>query len=196
MTKAEKTKQFIIEKTAPIFNKKGFTGTSLNDMTVATGLTKGSIYGNFGNKDEVALAAFDYNYGQISRHMIQQMHQKNTASEKLQVYLDTFAGFYTNPLLQYGCPILNTATESDDTHPELRKKAATAIEKWQIAIATLVAEGIRDGEFKPEEDVTAFAYGFIAVIEGGIMITKVTGNMAGLKSAMQVAQKMIMALQA
>ena len=59
MSKAEKTRQFIIEKTAPIFNKKGFAGTSLSDMTEATGLTKGSIYGNFADKDEVAMAAFD-----------------------------------------------------------------------------------------------------------------------------------------
>ncbi|MDO9376148.1 MAG: TetR/AcrR family transcriptional regulator, partial [Ferruginibacter sp.] len=61
MTKAEKTRNFIVEQTAPIFNKKGYAGTSLTDLTEATGLTKGSIYGNFANKDEVALAAYDYN---------------------------------------------------------------------------------------------------------------------------------------
>ena len=60
MNKAERTRQYIIEKTAPIFNKKGYAGTSLSDMTGATGLTKGSIYGNFNDKDEVALAAFDH----------------------------------------------------------------------------------------------------------------------------------------
>ena len=61
MSKAARTKQFIIEKTAPIFNMKGYSGTSINDITDATGLTKGSIYGNFANKDEVALAAFRFN---------------------------------------------------------------------------------------------------------------------------------------
>src|ERR1700722_8888899 len=65
ISKAERTRQFIIEKTAPIFNKKGYAGTSLSDITAATGLTKGSIYGNFADKDEVALAAFDYNIGKL-----------------------------------------------------------------------------------------------------------------------------------
>ena len=65
MSKAERTRQFIIEKTAPIFNEKGYAGTSINDLTEATGLTKGSIYGNFENKDEVALAAFDYNFERV-----------------------------------------------------------------------------------------------------------------------------------
>jgi TetR/AcrR family transcriptional repressor of nem operon len=58
MTKAEKTKAFIIERSAPLFNSKGYSGTSMNDLMDITGLTKGSIYGNFENKDEVALAAF------------------------------------------------------------------------------------------------------------------------------------------
>jgi AcrR family transcriptional regulator len=40
MSKAEKTKQFIIEKTATLFNTKGYISTSLSDITQATGLTK------------------------------------------------------------------------------------------------------------------------------------------------------------
>ncbi len=69
MSKAEETRAYIIEKTAHIFNKKGFEGTSLSDMTSATGLTKGSIYGNFANKDEVALEVFDFNLRKID-HVI------------------------------------------------------------------------------------------------------------------------------
>ena len=54
MSKAEKTRQFNNESTAELFNKKGYAGTSLSDISEATGLTKGSIYGNFENKDDVA----------------------------------------------------------------------------------------------------------------------------------------------
>jgi len=60
MSKAEQTRQFIIEKTAPIFNKKGYFATSLSDITTATGLTKGSIYGNFKDKDDLALHVYTY----------------------------------------------------------------------------------------------------------------------------------------
>ena len=58
MSTAEKTRQFIIESTAEIFNKKGYAGTSLAHISEATGLTKGSIYGNFANKYEVAKEVF------------------------------------------------------------------------------------------------------------------------------------------
>src|SRR5215204_2574009 len=65
VSKADQTKAFIIEKTAPLFNTKGYEGTSMSDIEAATGLTKGSIYGNFTNKDEVALAVFDFNLQKI-----------------------------------------------------------------------------------------------------------------------------------
>jgi AcrR family transcriptional regulator len=77
MSKSEQTKAFIIEKTAPIFNKKGYAGTSLSDMTEATNLTKGSIYGNFANKDEVALAAFDYNLGRVNGILNREWQSRN-----------------------------------------------------------------------------------------------------------------------
>ena len=52
-SKAEETKKFIVEKAAPIFNKKGFAATSMNDILDVTGLSKGCVYGNFENKDEI-----------------------------------------------------------------------------------------------------------------------------------------------
>ena len=60
LSKSAQTKQFIIEKAAPIFNKKGFAATSMNDILEATGLAKGGVYGNFTSKEEIALLAFEY----------------------------------------------------------------------------------------------------------------------------------------
>jgi len=61
LTKAELTTQYIIETVAPIFNKNGYAATSMSDLTKATGLTKGAIYGNFKNKEDLAIASFKHN---------------------------------------------------------------------------------------------------------------------------------------
>ena len=58
MKKSLRTRQHIIQTTSKLFNKQGFAGTSLSDLSSATGLTKGGIYGNFKNKEEVALEVF------------------------------------------------------------------------------------------------------------------------------------------
>lgn len=191
ISKAEKTKQFIIEKTAPIFNRKGFAGTSMNDIVEATGLTKGSIYGNFESKDEVALAAFDYNYGMVSSMIKTKMAGKPHNIDKLKVYLSVFSDFVNLPMLHGGCPVLNTAIESDDTHGQLRAKAVGAIENWYAAIEKVITNGIDTGQIKQGTNAKDFAGAFIALIEGGIMLAKVTGKMHGLKAAVKQGEKMI-----
>lgn len=60
MTKAERTKKFIIEQAAPIYNEKGVAGTNVDDVLDATKLTKGAIYSHFKNKDDLSMQVTDY----------------------------------------------------------------------------------------------------------------------------------------
>lgn len=191
MSKAEKTRQFIIEKTAPIFNVKGYSGTSVNDMMSATGLTKGSIYGNFKNKDEVALAAFDFNLKKMFTAVQGEMDLRKTAKEKLLVYVSVYENFLKYPFPEGGCPILNTSTEADDTHPLLRQKAADAIHSWKNKLAALIIKGIEEKELSNELVAEDVAITLIALIEGGIMIGKVTGKLQYRSAIMKAVKKMI-----
>ena len=185
MGKAEQTRAFIVEKTAPIFNTKGYAGTSLTDMTDATGLTKGSIYGNFENKDEVALAAFDYNLAKVRGIIKAEMDKQATVKEKLLVYVDVYENFMNYPFPVGGCPILNTAIEADDTHPQLKKKAIEAIINWKNLIIKLIEKGIETKEFSTALDAEQAALTLIAMIEGGVMVSKLTGKPGYRKAVMQ-----------
>lgn len=191
MTKAEKTRQFIIEKTAPVFNVKGYAGTSLADMTDATGLTKGSIYGNFNGKDEVALAVFDYNVQKLNDFIQREIDKCVTYTDKLMVYGSVYDKILQNPHTAGGCPILNTATEADDTHPQLRKKALAAIMSWKNKIVSLINGGKENREFRADVQAEEIAVSIIAMIEGGIMITKLSGKLGYLQTAMQSVKKII-----
>ncbi|WP_240732527.1 TetR/AcrR family transcriptional regulator [Flavobacterium alkalisoli] len=191
MTKAEKTRQFIIEKTAPIFNRKGYAGTSLSDITEATGLTKGSIYGNFKNKDEVAIAAFNYNFGLLSKWIKKKRDNEPDPIKKLKIYISVFSDFTENPVLRWGCPVLNSATEVDDTHVDLRDNVVTAIRKWHDSIVKVINDGKKSGIIKPDVDATAFGWVLVALIEGGVMLVKVTGKTNTLNAAMDHAKKII-----
>jgi TetR/AcrR family transcriptional repressor of nem operon len=185
MSKAEKTKNFIIAKTAPLFNKRGFSGTSLSDITNITGLTKGSIYGNFSDKDEVALAAFDYNLHCVSELIKKEMESRKTNKEKLLVYVDVYGHYSKSDFPEGGCPVLNTATEADDTHPALKQKASEAISAWKHSIVRLIEKGIREKEFASDTDPNTVALTLIALLEGSILISRLTGKPAYKKTLMQ-----------
>jgi hypothetical protein len=55
MSKAEETRNYIIEQAAPVFNMYGYKGTTLSQLTKVINMTKGAIYGNFRDKDEITL---------------------------------------------------------------------------------------------------------------------------------------------
>ena len=194
MTKAEKTRQFIIEQTASIFNKKGFAGTSLNDITAATGLTKGSVYGNFGGKDEVALAVFDYNLKKVTQIFEGELGKQSTVKDKLLAYTHVYGNFQNFPFPAGGCPMQNTAIEADDTHPALRKKAQSAILNWKRLITNLIQQGIDNKEISTEVDPEQFALTMIATIEGMTMISNLTKKPEYRKTIIDSVEKSILAL--
>jgi TetR/AcrR family transcriptional repressor of nem operon len=194
MSKAERTRQLIVEKTAPIFNTKGYAGTSISDMTEATGLTKGSIYGNFANKDEVALAAFDHNLQKVGAIVREEMSKYSTVRDQLLAYIRVYDNFLKYPFPVGGCPILNTTVEADDTHPRLKVKACNAILAWKDRIVTLIEKGLAKKEFKTGTDPEQTALTMIAMIEGSILIAKATGKLNYRKAILNSVEKLIMGL--
>lgn len=192
MSKAERTKNFIIEKTAPLFNMKGYSGTSMSDITAATGLTKGSIYGNFENKDEVAIAAFKFNVKELQDIFASEIEKQTSYKDKLLVYPRLYSDHYDLLVTKGGCPIINTATEADDTHPVLRKKVENTILAWKDKLVNFIEQGIVAGEFKAKNiDSEKTALTIIAIIEGAVMIAKITGNSSNLSNIMLSLTKII-----
>lgn len=194
MTKAEKTRDYIVEKTASIFNKKGYAGTSLNDITAATGLTKGSVYGNFANKDEVALAAFDYNLKNIVSRVEAEINRQKDVKGKLLVYINIYQNLLSGTVAEGGCPILNTAIDADDTHPALKARAVQAVLGWKKRIIELIEAGIAAKEINADNNPEQIALTVIAMIEGGIMISRLTAKPAYWNLIMDSLKKYVNSL--
>ncbi len=194
--KSEKTKRYIIEKTASLFNMKGYAGTSISDITDVTGLTRGSIYGNFKNKDEVAIQAFIYNVDQIISSIKIELKKAPTYFDKLMVYPIFYRNIYRSISSFGGCPIINTLVESDDTHDDLKKQALRIITIWNRTIAEIVTKGKKYGEFKKDADPDAIADIVISLVEGGVAMTKATGKDNYVLNAMNHLERIIVSLKA
>lgn len=172
MTKAERTRQFIIEQVSPVFNKQGYAGTALSDIEVATGLTKGAIYGNFGNKDALALACFEHNIIPLQKGLVKALSTPGNSIDKLHASISFYRGHYQEVADNGGCPLLNTCTEADDTLPFLKERAQKSILNWQRELMALVDNGKEEGCIRGHVDKKQFATQVIAMIEGGILLAK------------------------
>ena len=144
MSKAEITRQNIIKEAANIFNQNGYAGSSISDVMKATGLKKGGIYNHFASKEELALVAFDYARGLLQQIYSQALRGKKNTRQRLCTIVETFCSVIKDPPIKGGCPLLNTAIESDDTHPALKLKAQEAMNDWKKMIIKIVTIGIKN----------------------------------------------------
>lgn len=192
MSKAEKTKQLIIEKTATLFNTKGYISTSLSDITQATGLTKGSIYGNFENKDEVAIEVYKYNAELLSRTINRSFgNEFPTSGEKLHAFVDFYRKNWPVVFSNGGCPLMNAATEADDSFPALKKQVKNSFDIWMTKISSVIVEGQKKREMNGKANAEEYASLFVMLIEGGILLSKTTGHQNYLNQALDKIADMI-----
>ncbi|MFZ4930650.1 TetR/AcrR family transcriptional regulator [Chryseobacterium sp. Mn2064] len=192
MSKAEKTKQFIIEKTATLFNTKGYISTSLSDITQATGLTKGSIYGNFENKDQVAIEVYKYNAAQLSKIMSRSFgDQYPTSIDKLRAFADFYRKNWRSVFSSGGCPLMNAATEADDSFPVLKKQVQKSFEAWTAKIIAVIQQGQENEELNKTINAEEYASLFVMLIEGGILLSKTMDDEKFLNQALDKIRDMI-----
>jgi TetR/AcrR family transcriptional repressor of nem operon len=173
VTKSEKTRAFIIETTAPLFNTKGYDGTSVADLSSATGLTKGAIYGNFSGKEEIAFEAFRYSIEKVRTMVRMQLGGAVSCKDQLSALLDFYAQYVFNPPIPGGCPLLNMAIEADDHRTSMRKVVVKELMKTIDFISTLLTKGVKEGEFNESIEPKKLAYTFFCAIEGALMFARV-----------------------
>ncbi len=171
-TKGERTRQRIVELAAPVFNRQGYVGASLRDLIDATGLEKGGIYNHFGSKEQLALEAYDYAMTRTTGAIARSQDGATDALDRLVRMIEAFARFARRPSIDGGCPIMNTAIEADDTHPELRDRARASMTSWHRLIGRIVKDGKADGTLRTDIDPYALASTITAALEGGLMLAR------------------------
>jgi AcrR family transcriptional regulator len=168
--KSQITSEFILKTVAPVFNKKGYFGTSMSDITTVTGLTKGAIYGNFKDKNELAVSAFVYNINLISAPFENAISGNKTSLEKLYALANFYNDYYEFTYNFGGCPILNVGVDANHQNEALTQKVKKAIHNLQNNLALIIDSGIQEGEINASVSAKKFARKFFAMIEGSVFM--------------------------
>lgn len=184
-TKGERTRRRIVESSAPVFNTKGYAGASMSDIVAATGLEKGGIYNHFDGKEQLALEAFDYAAGIMRERFRGALESREGgALERLFAVVDVLGALVESPPVPGGCPVLNTAVESDDGgNPALKERAAEAMGGWLRLVGREVKQGIRSGELSSGADPRAVASVVVATLEGAVVLSRLLDDPAHMERA-------------
>jgi TetR/AcrR family transcriptional repressor of nem operon len=181
-SKGRKTRQEIIRRAAPLFNRQGFAGTSMSDLMKATSLQKGGLYRYFPSKEALAGEAFDYTWERAVQERLDGLDRVTGAIPRLTGMIDNFVEKRAD-LVPGGCPLLNTAIESDDGNPALRARARKALSSWTDRLSTIVSEGVQTGEFLSSVNPSELADTIVATLEGALMISRLRQSERPLHAA-------------
>ena len=182
MRKGEQTRQDIIRKAAPIFNQKGYDGAALSDLMRATGLEKGGIYRHFESKEELAGDAFDHAWKVAMDARFEGTEEIPNTVDRLKQIVRNFRD-RRKGLVPGGCPLLNTAIDSDDSNPPLRAKARQALSAWLDRLQSILEEGQRRGEVRSDVDCAKLATLTVSTLEGSLMVSRLQRKEEPLDSA-------------
>jgi TetR/AcrR family transcriptional repressor of nem operon len=180
--KGRQTRQEIVRRAAPLFNRQGFAGTSMSDLMHVTGLQKGGLYRHFPSKESLAREAFDYTWEKAVTERLDGLDSINGAIPRLKAMIDNFVEKRAH-LVPGGCPLLNTAIESDDGNPTLRARARKALASWTNRLSTVVTEGIQNREIQSSVKPAELADTIVATLEGALMISRLRQSPAPLHTA-------------
>jgi TetR/AcrR family transcriptional repressor of nem operon len=180
MRKGEQTRQDIIRKAAPIFNQQGYAGSALSDLMRATGLEKGGIYRHFDSKEQLAAEAFDYAWQETLDARIHDLDIIPNSVDRLKQLVANFAG--RRGIIPGGCPLLNTAVDTDDGNSVLRERARKAFRGWRAYLISMIRDGIKAREIRPRVDAGKLAALIISSLEGAVMVYRLERTEEALRA--------------
>lgn len=132
------------------FNKKGFKGTSLDEIAEALHVTKGAFYYHLTNKDDLLWACFDRSLNLVARFQAKAAKEATSGQEKLSRaagYLFAIQNSSHAPLIRRG--LLSAIVD------ERRRELAERIEETTQRFGGFIREGIDEGTLRPVDPTVA-----------------------------------------
>jgi len=164
------------------FWSAGYAGTSLDDLTAATGLGRGSLYGAFGHKHELFLRALDdYCAATMAGVSADLVDTDASAYQRLVAHVRNMAKS-TPAAGRRGCLMAKSAAELGSTDKEVARRVKASMQKYQSLLAGTIAEAQRDRDVDPSVDpdqlallILTFLRGVEALHEAGYPTARMQG---------------------
>lgn len=159
---------------ADLLRSKGYSGTSIDDIAKACGLTKGSLYHHFSGKEELALAALEQVHQHYRDHIFSLVmgHDKPGVAH-LRAFNAAVEDFFTQH--PDGCLLANLSLERGSAAEAFTRKIRLFFSDWQTCYQNVFA-----GHFSAAE-ARARAEDALAIVQGCILMNRIHPNLQSLR---------------
>ncbi|MFO1035728.1 MAG: TetR/AcrR family transcriptional regulator [Geminicoccaceae bacterium] len=159
----------VLDRAMSVFRSKGFEGATLDELELATGLGRGSLYCAFGDKRQLFLRVFDRYVGEMGRCGVAKLTAPDAGRSAI---LDFFRCAVRDAVAdreRHGCLVTNCAVELAAEDPEMGARVARELDRFERAFETAVRIAQGKGEIPHSRDPRRVAR-FLTVCLQGLQV--------------------------
>ena len=176
-----------LDRAIEVFRQRGYTATSLADLSEGMNLSRGSLYQAFKDKQSVFIAAYDRYVDAGTIRLDAGYRGKGSARDRLEAVLNIYARTSSGDEGQRGCLVVATAVELSVADPEVASRVEAAWRRTERVLLRLLEEGKQDGSMPGVKHPAATAKTILCLLQGMRLVGKSAA--VGGTSMRQVAQQ-------
>lgn len=184
--------QTVLDKATRVFWEKGFEGTSIQDLVAATGLHRGSLYGAFGDKEQLFLRGMDHYNEQVAGPLIDALDHVDPRVALARFFGETLARL-EDAQLPPGCLNTNTATAMPTCPARVQRALRESVEAMERALYQMLLRSQRHGYLAAGEDLQALAHYIICINHGLAVMNRRGLGAAVLRDVVATALEVVAA---
>lgn len=182
MTKAEKTKEHILNTAFKLFLQKSYREVTMQELQESAKMSRGGLYHHFKNKEEIFLATVKkFFFSMMEEPLDMAAMEGRSFMENFQAYL-TYKQDMMNKMLKhtgleeldsnYFMLVFQTIQYFPETKVELRQQVVQETKNW----AQIIEIAQQKGEIKPDLDPATLAQHIYYLLDGLEMHLVMMGN--------------------
>ena len=186
-----RTKEFepesALESAMDLFWRRGYEATSVQDLLEEMGIGRGSMYGTFGDKRELFLAALDrFEESRVSR-ADEILAVSPSAMEGIRRLFETTIEGLVSYEPRRGCLLANTAVELAPRDAEVAARISRYVRRTEDAFEKALVRGRAAGEIPADKDPRALARFLVSMLHGVRVLARAGVDRAVLDDSVRTA---------
>jgi AcrR family transcriptional regulator len=167
-----------------LFWKKGYEGTSFEDLTRATGVARPGLYSAFGNKEALFLKALDL-YDNMYMGFLAEALRESRSARVVETILRGSVEVQTMNADHPGCLGINGAMACSDDAESVRREINRRRAGTQLAVRLRLERAQCDGDLLASLDCSVLAAFVMAVSQGMAVQAKAGSSKEDLEGVVE-----------
>lgn len=183
------TKQFdepaVLDRIVEAFWAGGFEGTSIDDIVVATGLKRGSLYNAFGDKEAMFLKALD-RYAETVTGPIRAALEDDDPRRGLARFFEGHIERMADQSCPAGCLVVGACVELGGREDALGRRIACEMREAEAGLTAAITRWQLAGRLRGDRDPRQLARFLGSLLRGMAAVHRGTGDLDTVRDAAQV----------